>query len=355
MRRNPLLRMFLTLIILLASPQDFQVQWERAPDLPVPVANNAVAGGVIDGGPMVFSVLGIDSTKQFDGIVNSAFRWRPGAAAWERLPDIPGPPRLAATAQVVGGRLYVFGGYTVGGDGSEQSRPGVYRFDPGPGEWSEMAPMPVPVDDAVSGVWRDSLIYIISGWHDRDNVRAVQIFDPASNLWQEGTPIPGQPVFGHAGAIAGDMIVYLDGVRTRVTRPRFVIESSAWLGRIDPGEPAGIVWKRVVQHPGPPLYRAAAGSSGDLVIFAGGTDNPYNYDGNGYDGVPSVPRAGVFAINVRTEKWMELEALPAATMDHRGLVVLDSIMIVAGGMAGDRQVTSVVHLGRIGGHRRRTR
>ena len=30
--------------------------------------------------------------------------------------------------------------------------------------------MPVPVDDAIAGVYREQFIYLVSGWHDSDNV-----------------------------------------------------------------------------------------------------------------------------------------------------------------------------------------
>ncbi len=96
--------------------------------------------------------------------------------------------------------------------------------------------MPLPVDDAVSGVWRDSLIYLVSGWHDSDNVAAVQIYDPERNAWEQATPIPGPPVFGYAGGIAGDGIGY-DG---RTAEPwagafAFGVATESWIAAEAPG------------------------------------------------------------------------------------------------------------------------
>ena len=59
----------------------------------------------------------------------------------------------------------------------------------------------MPVDDTVSGVWRDRLIFLVSGWSVDANVDAVQVYDPALNRWMRATPVPGIPVFGHAGGI----------------------------------------------------------------------------------------------------------------------------------------------------------
>ncbi len=337
-----------TLLLLGALVQTTPV-WVDAPPLPFPVANNAVAAVQTVDGPAVFSFLGIDSTKAWDGRSSAVLRWDVDAPSWRILQPVPGVGRLAATAQVVRGKVYLFGGYTVAEDGSERSLPNVDVYDPDADQWSSGAPIPTPVDDAVSGVWRDSLIYLISGWHDRDNVANVQIYDPASDRWLEGTPIPGTPVFGHAGGIAGNRIVYLGGARTGSESPRYRIEESSWAGEIDPDDPTRIRWRRLPQHPGPALYRAAAAGIDDRrVVFAGGTDNPYNYNGLGYDGVPAEPRTGVFAYDVEAERWLSLPDLSVATMDHRGIVVLGAALFIVGGMEADQRVSAHVARARAG-------
>ncbi len=333
-----------TIIILLAAFVQEPV-WREVPSLPVRRANNAVAAMETMRGPALFSFLGLDSTKRWSGVRNDAYRWNMRSTTWQRIAAVPGPGRLAATAQVVRGRIYVIGGYTVAADGSEKSLPHLEVYDPDRDRWSRGAPMPIPVDDAVSGVWRDSLIFLVSGWHDRDNVANVQIYDPWTDSWQHATPIPGPPVFGHSGALAENSIVYVDGVRTNVGSPRFGIESSSWIGEIDPTAPSHITWKRLPQHPGPPLYRAAAGALGHRIVIAGGTDNPYNYDGVGYDGNPAEPLDAVFAYDLTLRGWVSLPPLSVPTMDHRGLVVIDGRLLIAGGMVAGQQVTDRVVAG----------
>ncbi len=309
------------------------------PPLPRPVANNAVAAAATSRGWTLYSFMGIDSTRRWDGITSAAFAWTVGDTAWRPLPPVPGPGRLAATARTVRGRVYVFGGYTVARDGAERSVPDVNVLDPESGVWHDGAPIPIPVDDAVSGLWRDSLVFLISGWHDRGNEAAVQVYDAAADAWRQATPIPGPPVFGHAGGIAGDAIVYLDGTRVDENPRRFSIESSSWLGAIDPADPTRIDWRRLPPHPGPPLYRAAAVGIGSEVVFAGGTDNPYNYDGIGYDGVPSRPLSAVFAWDLAGGRWVDRPPLEIATMDHRGIVVARGDLYLVGGMIAGPRVT----------------
>jgi N-acetylneuraminic acid mutarotase len=333
----------LTTIFLFATATQVQnLMWSSAPPLPEPRTNNAVASVSTSAGPAVFSFLGLDTTKAWDGIQPDAYRWDTGTPTWRAIAPVPGPGRLAATAQGIRGTIYLFGGYTVAPDGSEQSLPNVDIYDPATDTWSRGAPIPIPVDDAVSGVWRDSLIILVSGWHDRDNVAAVQVYDPATDGWRRATPIPGPPVFGHAGAIAGDLIVYLDGVRTSARRPRFSMEGSSWIGEINPLDPTTITWRRLPRHPGPPLYRAAAGALDHYVVFAGGTNTPYNYDGVGYNGAPAEPRKTVFAFDTVRRRWVETQPLPVATMDHRGIVRAGERLIITGGMLAGQQVTDRV-------------
>lgn len=76
--------------------------------------------------------------------------------------------------------------------------------------------LPVPIDDHVQDVWRDSLLYIINGWYDSTNVRRTQIYNPVSNNWSIGTPYNSKmiPTFGASGGINGDFIYIQGGARS---------------------------------------------------------------------------------------------------------------------------------------------
>lgn len=317
--------------------------WKAGPPLPAPVSNNAVAAVPTDDGVSVFSFMGMDSTRGWDGVTDVAYRWDVGSDAWRTLTPVPGPGRLASTAQRVGDRIYLFGGYTVAEDGTERSVPDVNVYDPATGGWSRGADMPVPVDDAVSGVWRDSLIFLVSGWHDDGNVDDVQIYDPATDRWTAATPIAGTPVFGHTGTVVGDLILYSDGVQVVDGDPRFAMDTAVWQGRIDPADPTDIDWSRIPRHPDdPPLYRGAGGSMGALAFFVGGTDNPYNYDGIGYDGEPSEPMRSVLVYSPMAEEWRHLAAPPVATMDHRNLATAGRLLFLVGGMEEGQTVSAKI-------------
>ena len=326
--------------------------WLEGPRLPQPVSNNAVAAVGTADGVSVFSFLGIDSTKVWSGVTNAAYRWDTWTGEWREIDPVPGPGRLASTAQVVDGRIYVIGGYTVAEDGSEKSLPDVAIYDPASDRWSQGADIPVPTDDAAAGLWGSDRIVLVSGWHDTGNIPDVQIYHPAADRWTQGTDIPGVPVFGHTGTMVGDDFVYVDGTAVVPARPRFAIDTASWRGRFSQSglenseRRSSVDWVSAPPHPGPPLYRAAAATVDGLALFIGGSDNPYNYNGVGYDGEPSSPVDQVLAFDPMGADgaglWRDLPAPPAATMDHRNAGIAGGRVYLVGGMVAGQVVSNRV-------------
>jgi N-acetylneuraminic acid mutarotase len=316
--------------------------------LPLPVSNNAVASLNLHKQLLIFSFMGIGPKKTWDAITNAAFVADPDEGKWAQLRSVPGTAgRLAASAAGAREQVFLFGGYVVDSQGGEVTVPDVNIYDPRDERWFRGADMPAPLDDSVIGVFRDRYIYLIGGWSKTGATREVQIYDAEKNNWLQGTPISGTPVFGHAGALVGDTIIYVDGARKNSSagEPKYVASDECWMGKIDHRDPAKIEWSKLPTHPGPARFRIAAGGSekDQMIYFSGGTDNPYNYNGVGYDGQPSEPSSVTFAFNLRNGKWQVIdENSPNPSMDHRGLVVTPQGLLLVGGMQKGQQVTGRV-------------
>jgi N-acetylneuraminic acid mutarotase len=317
------------------------------PPLPVAVSNNAVALVGDESHYRMYSFLGLLTGKTWRDVTDRAFEYDSVRQSWEEIAPVPGGQgRLAGTAQTVAGKVYVLGGYTVAEDGSEVSWPGVYRLDPESRQYTELSPMPVPVDDTVSAVYQDRYLYLVSGWHDKDNVDDVQIYDTREDRWMQATPYPGPALFGHAGGLVDNQLLICDGVKV-VPLPEegkrdFVISDVCYLGVINRANLTEIEWQQIAAHPGPPLYRAAAAGVGDRVVFSGGSDTPYNYNGIGYDGNPASALTTVLSFEPASQTWSHLPNLKRESMDHRGLLVLAGQGLIVGGMSGDQRLTSEV-------------
>ncbi|HSM31944.1 MAG TPA: kelch repeat-containing protein [Woeseiaceae bacterium] len=313
--------------------------------LPEAVTNNAVASVKAGRREYIVSFNGLGAGKTHADTLASTYVYDSRSRSWSEADPVPGDAgRLASAAAPADRLVFVFGGYTVADDGTETSTSWTHAFDPRKRTFEERAPMPVPVDDAVAVTYDDRYIYLVSGWHDVGNVNLVQRYDTRSDAWVQATPIPGPAVFGHAGGIVGNTIVYCDGVAVAVhdDRPRdFVTVPDCYLGIIDNEDARRIDWRSVDYHPGLPRYRMAAAGVAEEngVLFVGGSENPYNYNGMGYDGQPSEPAAGALLFDIDTQTWQVLEFEGEPTMDHRGLVPFAGQWLTVGGMAADQQVT----------------
>jgi N-acetylneuraminic acid mutarotase len=318
--------------------------------LPVPLSNNAVASVKSRGSLLLYSMMGMGPKKTWDAASNSAYMLDPDADTpkWVEVRSVPGTVgRLAATAVGTREHIFLFGGYVVDAQGGETTLPDVNTYEPLTDRWFRAEDMPVAVDDSVAGAYRDRYIYVVSGWSKTDAVHDVQVYDAEKNKWSQATPTPGTPVFGHAGAVVGDTIVYIDGAYKNPAggKPKYVPSDECWMGKIDHHDRSKIQWSKLPNHPGTARYRIAAGGSekDEKIYFSGGTDNPYDYNGVGYNGAPAEPSPVTFAFNVRTSKWETInEHLPQPTMDHRGLLVLPEGLVIVGGMEKGQQVTSRV-------------
>jgi len=311
--------------------------------LPVPITNNAVA--LVQGQALSFGGLMAGKTRL--DVTAKAFACHIYAGDCREVPSLPdGVGRLASIAVSVYPHAYIFGGYSVAEYGTEISTPDVWQFDVQSETYTKMAPIPVPVDDAVAAVADNRYVYLVSGWHEDDNVDLVQVFDTQEDRWFNATAYPGTPVFGHAGGMAGRpgglALVICGGVKVvpamnENARRTFESSNECWRGEIDPNDPAQISWSVIEEHP-PALYRMAAMGVEGQVVFAGGTDNPYNYDGIGYNGQPSRPSAQVWTYDAWHQQIYVSPDKPIASMDHRGLLQVGGQYMIIGGMGLDGEV-----------------
>ena len=94
-------------------------------------------------------------------------------------------PVSAASAAVLGGRLYVFGGYSATGTTDT-----VQVYDPASRSWSLAPPLPAPRRKTACVVLRN-LLYVLGGRGRRGSATCtVFVYDATTSEWSTSTPLP---------------------------------------------------------------------------------------------------------------------------------------------------------------------
>ncbi len=320
-------------------------EWQSSIISPMPqaVANNAITGISIEGKQYLYSFAGIDSTKIYSGIHLDAWKYDFQEDSWSQIEDLPDEdPVIAAGASTIGDLIYIVGGYTVAANGSEVSSSKLSILDPSTDTYiGSDNDIPTPIDDHVQAVYRDSLLYIVTGWSNNGNVRDVQIYDTVLDQWSEGTPVPNESaykVFGASGCIIGDTLYYAGGARYGANFP---LTGTLKKGYIHPDDPGTIDWQ-IVEAPEALGYRMAAFDYEGKAYWLGGSQVSYNYDGiayNGSGGVEALDR--ILEYDPSTGIFTEIYGKIPATMDLRGIAKLGANkFMIAGGMTDEQNVSN---------------
>ena len=161
--------------------------------------------------------------------VEYGFRPDLNGGVWEKGPNLPWP-RQDAAAAVLGGRIYLIGGY--GPHDQQQDTTLVLEpveptsASPQPlarrvGAWTSAAPIPAAIDHAGAAAL-DGFLYVAGGRVGRRVSGAMWRYDPAADTW---TPRAAMPIARYAPILlAADGRLYVIGGQTTRGRDELGIE-----------------------------------------------------------------------------------------------------------------------------------
>ena len=232
--------------------------WRAGPNLPGPAVENPAV--VALGGKLY--VFG-GSTSSFSGAVSNAAVFDPGQNAWSPLPDLP-TARGGATAQALGGKIYVVGGLAP--DGASLDTVDVFEPDaPGGGAWSSAAAMSTRRDNSGSAVLGGKL-YVFGGGtrnpggYANHTLSSVEIYDPATDTWAPGAPMPTGRRTMAVGTLNGRAQLIGGELSTSASGTFFANEEY---------DPITGSW-RTLTPMRTPRHGSAAGTIGETIYVAGG-------------------------------------------------------------------------------------
>jgi N-acetylneuraminic acid mutarotase len=325
-------------LLLLAADQP------KIPAMPNAVTSNAVAS--LKGGIEVYSLMGLGTKKTWDDVSNKMYELGLRSGKWVEGRPVPGVAgRLGASATGVRGQILLFGGYTIDGQGNEFVVGDVNSYAAQDHQWYRAEDIPIPVDRAVIGVTHDRYIYLVGGRSRSGPVNNVQVYDVEKNTWSQATAFPGTPVFGHAGGIGDETIVYVGGAKKDPAAGKYVASDECWMGKIDHKDPNKIEWSKLPPHPGPGRFGivAGAGEHDHRILFSGGTTAPHNYKGLDSEGKLAELSPVTFAFELHGNRWETItDDTYDVRADSRGIVFTPIGPLILGGTLKNSAVSARV-------------
>lgn len=239
----------------------------------------ADAGLLPANGPMHHLAIAVDGARLymlggFTGIIGApgASGFHPNAttfsfdgASFTRLADQP-VARGAATAQAIGGKIYVAGG----GNDDISTRADLYAYDPASDTWTKLAFMPTSREHVASCTAGNKMI-VGGGWNgpNKSALTNVEVYDPATDAW---STLPGLPTArgGLGGIELGGTCYFIGGERWDIALPGTY--------HVNEGvDPTTGTWQTFAPMPTARHGIGVAVLGGSIFVVGGGTSQGNSY------------------------------------------------------------------------------
>jgi N-acetylneuraminic acid mutarotase len=265
------------------------VTWKREDSLSA--ARYALAAASTRDGS-IYAIGGAESGAEGDHAVGTVEIYARNGRTWRPGPTLPrGGSRLAA-ATGGDGRIYAIGGINSAGFTDF-----AYALTPGDDQWVAVAPMPTARQLLGAATGRDGRIYALGGHNlqlspETDGALDIlEIYDPASNTWTAGAPLPTARYDAGAATGSDGRIYAIGGLGGGVYNALDVVEAYS---------PATNTWTTVAPLPSRrALVDAVAGPDG-LIYAIGGCELVFDAAGNPIDCADST-RVDVYS--PATNRW----------------------------------------------------
>ncbi|RKU11054.1 hypothetical protein C6503_19005 [Candidatus Poribacteria bacterium] len=300
-------------LLLLVQIESFAGQdWEVITQLPT--QRSGIATAVVD--DRIYIIGGtLENVGDPDG-VSTVEEYDPQTNTWRRVADMP-TRRYYPKAAVVNDTIYVFGGWYEEKGVKTEYPVRLDAYDPATDTWTRKKDMPVPrVHPAVGAV--DGKIYIIGGstgwgWGDERRMDRVDIYDPATNTWEDGPKMPTQRD-AYLGGVVNNRIYVIGG---------YGPPGGQVLSAIEEYDPINRQWQKKKDMLNVKFSFRTAVVKDDIYVI-GGIDKSRQY------------LATVDMYNPQTETWRDIPAIPTP-MYPQGAATVNGTIYVFGGMGAGGQ------------------
>ncbi|MFC2037950.1 Kelch repeat-containing protein [Chloroflexota bacterium] len=279
--------------------------WTTGTDMLTPRWEHSVC--VVDG--KIYVIGGAGPIYQAQGTVEL---YDPVSDTWETKSPMP-TARQALSTSVVNGKIYAIGGGVSLDDwyGIVETYSTVEEYDPATDTWTIKASMPTSRGWHSASVI-DGKIYIFGGSQNSgpstDRVLTVEVYDPATDTWNQKENMPGTRASGHSSVMAGKI---------------YLIGGYGVKYRVDEYDPSTDTWTAKSEIPTLRIAPSTNVLDGKIYLIGGLSSIPI-----------APPTQGTDTIDVYdpvTDTWATAPDMPTARMGAYASVV-DGRIYVFGGL-----------------------
>lgn len=334
------------LFVSLTSLSQDSWEWIKVASLPIATTNNAVCEAKVASETFVYSFGGFSDSLSPSHIHNHIYKYKVINNTWSSVTDIPDTiGKIGFRANFVNNRIYLIGGKHINDDLSEDISSDVLIFNPFLDTFEvKGSSLLIPTSDQVQAVWRDSLIFVISGQSTGENTDAVQVYNPYFDSWLNATSVPDDIQYksmGGSGYILGDTIFYFGGAKNAL----FQSSNTLRKGVINPEDPTEITWSIINPSPSPKNYKGACSGHNKTIFWIGGSFEGYNYAPPFNDSTSTIIPSQQILSYKSTNNNYAIHNAEKSIMDLNGIAKLGGgNWIIAGGLDSLGQFSNKTYL-----------
>ncbi len=239
-------------------------------------------------------------------------------STWQKGKDMI-TNRTEITASVLNDKIYIIGGADYRNDGAVNS---VEIYDPNTNQWTQGTPLPYDLDHAPSVVYNGK-IYLVGGFlQEKITSDKMLIYDPITNEWTEGTPLP-EPRCCHVAEVVNGTIYAISGLdfehNPTTTNFAYNIENDTWITK-----------SPMPDKNGPKHHAASAVVDGKIYVIGGrlfgnGVPNEIN------DALTNLD--DIMMYDPKTDNWTSMDPMPIRRSGFAADSLNGEIYVFGGQMA----------------------
>ena len=248
------------------------LQWTRKADMPT--ARTGFATSVVNGKVFViggniqlkrgeFGVLSASTVEMYD----------PETDTWEQKANMP-TARSGVSVSVVDGKIYAIGGTNLktvqvprGFNSESEELATVEMYDPVTDTWTQKADMPIRKKTMTCVV--DGKIYAIGGWlttNEKPHLATVEVYDPATDTWSTAESMNGARCSAAIGVVNGE-IYAIGGLGSPPIQDQE--QPDLYLSSVEVFNPKTNQWQEGTEMSAPKALHTASVIDGKIYVIGG--------------------------------------------------------------------------------------